>query len=123
MHNDVIYKQIFGCALGSPLSSIIENVVMKEIEQTALSTCYKPQSLLVRYVDDLYAIIMQVCKNNGFLTNKRSFKRYVENHTIRTEKLKRFTSIPYSQGVSKPISRILTQVGIGVALIPHHTLS
>ena len=27
------------------------------------------------------------------------------------------------QGVSEPISRILTQVGMGVALKPHHTLS
>ena len=27
------------------------------------------------------------------------------------------------QSVSEPISRILTQVGIGVALKPHHTLS
>ena len=27
------------------------------------------------------------------------------------------------QGVSEPISRILTRVGIGVALKPHHTLS
>ena len=27
------------------------------------------------------------------------------------------------QGVSEPISRILTQVGIDVALKPHHTLS
>ena len=42
---------------------------------------------------------------------------------IISEKLKRFTSIPYVQGVSEPISRILTQVGIGVALKSHHTLS
>ena len=27
------------------------------------------------------------------------------------------------QGVSEPIGQILTQVGIGVALKPHHTLS
>ena len=48
----------------------------------------------------------------------------MQNHNIRkTEKLKRFTSIPYVQGVSKSISRILTQVGVGVALKPHHTLS
>ena len=33
------------------------------------------------------------------------------------------SSIPYVQGVSEPISGILTQVGIGVALKPHHTLS
>ena len=48
---------------------------------------------------------------------------YLQNHSIRTEKLKRYTSIPYVQGVSKSIRRILTEVGIGVALKPHHMLS
>ena len=48
----------------------------------------------------------------------------MQNHNIKKiEKLKRFTSTPYVQDVSEPISRILTQVGIGVALKPHHTLS
>ena len=48
----------------------------------------------------------------------------MKNHNFRkTEKLKRFTSIPYVQGVTEPISRILTQVDIGKALKPHHTLS
>ena len=48
----------------------------------------------------------------------------MQNHNIRkTEKLKRFTSIPFVQGVSESINRILTQVSIGVALKPHHTLS
>ena len=57
-------------------------------------------------------------------SNKCSFKKYLKNHNFRkTEKLQRFTSIPYVQGVSEPISRILTQAGIGVALKPHHTLS
>ena len=37
--------------------------------------------------------------------------------------MKRFTSIHYVQGVFKSISRISTQVGIGVVLKPHHTLS
>ena len=46
---------------------------------------------------------------------------YLKNHTIRsTEKLKRFTSIPYVQDVSEPIGQILTQVGIGVALKLYH---
>ena len=68
--------------------------------------------------------ITKTLKNNGFPSNKCSFKNYMQNHNIKkTEKLKRFTSIPYVQGVSEPISRILTQVGIGVALKPHHTLS
>ena len=48
----------------------------------------------------------------------------MQNHNIRkTEKLKWFTSIPYVQGVSEPISRIWTQVRIEVTLKPHHTLS
>ena len=224
VYNDVIYKQIFSCPMGSPLSPIIANMVMEEIEQTALNTYLNPLSLWLRYVDDVYAImektevepfhdylntisasikftkeleksgqlafldvsiqqmedgslatcvyrkpthtdrylqyssdhpvnqkvsvartlfsransitsnnekkieefhqITKTLKNNGFPSNKCSFKKYLKNHNFRkTEKLKRFTSIPYVQGVSEPISRILTQVGIGVALKPHHTLS
>ena len=57
MYNDVIYKQIFGCPMGSLLSPIIANMVMEEIEQTALNTYLNPPSLLVRYVDDVYAIV------------------------------------------------------------------
>ena len=68
--------------------------------------------------------ITKTLKNNGFPSNKCSFKKHLKNHNFRkTEKLKRFTSIPYVQGVSESISRILTQVGNGVALKPHHTLS
>ena len=67
--------------------------------------------------------ITKALKNNGFPSSKCSFKKYLKNHSIRKiEKLKRFTSIPYVQGVFEPISRILTQVDIGVALKPHHTL-
>ena len=68
--------------------------------------------------------ITKTLKNNGFSSNKCSFKKYLQNHNIRkTIKLKRFALIPYVQGVSEPICRILTQVGIGVALKLHHTLS
>ena len=62
-------------------------------------------------------------KNNGFSSSKCSFKKYLQNHSIRrAEKLKRFTSIPSVQGVSE-FSRILTQLGIGIAFKPRHTLS
>ena len=224
VYNDVIYKQIFGSPIGSPLSTIIANMFMEEIEQTASNTYLKPPSLRVRYVDDSYAMmektevklfydclntvstsikftnkleksgqlafldisvqqmedgslatsvyrkpthtdrylqytsyhpvnqkvcvaltlfstanritsnnekkveefhqIIKTLQNNGFPNSKCSFKKYLQNHNIRkTEKLKRFTSIPYVQGVSYSISRILTKVGIAVALTPHQTLS
>ena len=32
------YKQIFGCAMGSPISPVLEDLVMEEIEETAIST-------------------------------------------------------------------------------------
>ena len=57
VYNDFIYKQIFGCPMGTPLSPIIANMVMKEIEQTALNTYLNPPSLWLRYVDDVYAIM------------------------------------------------------------------
>ena len=43
--------------MGSPLSPIIANMVMEEIEQTALNTYLNPLSLWLRYVDDVYAIM------------------------------------------------------------------
>ena len=57
VYNDVIYRQIFNCPMGSPLSPIIANMSMEEIEQTALNTYLNPPSLWVRYVDDMYAIM------------------------------------------------------------------
>ena len=56
VYNGVIYKQIFGCRMGSPLSPIIANMVMEEIEQTALNTYLKLPFFWSRYVDDVYAI-------------------------------------------------------------------
>ena len=46
-----------------------------------------------------------------------------ESHFAKHKKLKRFTSITYVQGFSDFEGQILTQVGIGVALKPHHTSS
>ena len=57
MYNDVIYKHIFGCPMDSSLSPIIANMVMDEIEQTALNTYLNPPSLWLRYVDDVHAIM------------------------------------------------------------------
>ena len=57
VHNDVIYKLIFGCPIGSPFSPKIANMVIEEIEKIALNTYLKPPSSWVRHVDDVYAIM------------------------------------------------------------------
>ena len=57
VYNDVIYKQIFGCPMGSLLSPILANIVINKIEQTALNLYLKSLSFCIRYVDDVYAIM------------------------------------------------------------------
>ena len=37
-YNGTYYQQIFGTAMGSPVSAIIANMVMEDVEQRALAT-------------------------------------------------------------------------------------
>ena len=42
---------------GSPLSPVLACMVMEVIEQYAIETFFKPPSIWVRYVDDVYSIV------------------------------------------------------------------
>ena len=48
------YKQIHGTAMGSPVSVVVAEIVMQNIEEQALSTYTKALPLWLRYVDDSY---------------------------------------------------------------------
>jgi hypothetical protein len=54
-----IYQQKFGTAMGSPVSPLIANLFMEDLEQKAIST--SPQDLRPRpwkrYVDDILAVV------------------------------------------------------------------
>ena len=54
--------------LNSPLSKILENMVMEEIKQTALHTYLNPPSLWVRYVDDVYAVVEKLWSSHFMTT-------------------------------------------------------
>lgn len=43
-HDNTHYKQIFGSAMGSPISLVIANLVMEEIKKTAIATAPHPLS-------------------------------------------------------------------------------
>ena len=56
-----VYRQKFGAAMGSPVSPIIANLFMEDLEQTVLSTApptIKPR-LWKRYVDDVLAFVKE----------------------------------------------------------------
>ena len=54
-----IYRQLFGTAMGSPVSPIAANIFMEDLEQKAISTAppdIRPK-LWLRYVDDILEVV------------------------------------------------------------------
>jgi len=51
--DDKFYKQIFGTPMGSPLSPIIANIVLQDLERKALNSLNCSVPLYFRYVDDI----------------------------------------------------------------------
>ena len=55
--NNETYKQIHGCAMGSPVSPIVANLCMEEIEELALCQTDTPPKKWFRSMDDVFSII------------------------------------------------------------------
>ena len=51
------YKQSFGCAMGSPISPVLADLVMEVIEETAITTALHPPKWWFRYVYDSHACL------------------------------------------------------------------
>ena len=56
-YNKQTYKQIHGCAIGSPLSPIVANLCLEVIEELALAKVIISPKKWFRYVDDVFSII------------------------------------------------------------------
>lgn len=69
---DKSYAQRFGLPMGSPLSPVLSNFVMEDLERTCLSKLPFPVPFYVRYVDDILIAVPNDCVNqvleefNGF---------------------------------------------------------
>jgi len=55
--NGIIYQQIQGTAMGSPLSAIIAEIVMTKLEMNVINDLNEHVKLYKRYVDDSFLII------------------------------------------------------------------
>ena len=73
------YKQVFGTAMGSPVSAVIANLVMEDIERRALTTAPVSPSFWKRFVDNM---ISAVSKNEiVVLLQQPSIQFTVERET------------------------------------------
>ena len=59
MFEGTYYKQVFGTAMGSPVSAVIANLVMEDIEHRALTTAPVSPSFWKRFVDDVISAVSQ----------------------------------------------------------------
>ena len=56
-YNGKHYKQLHGTAMGSPVSVVVAEIVMQNIEERALATCRQTIPLWLRYVDDTFTAL------------------------------------------------------------------
>ena len=49
-----VYKQVHGTAMGSPVSVVVANLVMEDVEERALESFHSPPRFWKRYVDDTF---------------------------------------------------------------------
>ena len=49
-----VYQQVYGMAMGSPISATVANLIMEDAEQRALNTCASPPAFWKCYVDDAF---------------------------------------------------------------------
>ena len=65
-YNNQTYKQIHGCAMGSPVSPIVANLCMEEIEELAHNQSTLPPKKWFRFVDDIFSIIKRHMLTNCY---------------------------------------------------------
>ena len=68
IYEDKIYKQIHGCAMGSPVSPVVANLCMEAIEEVAINTSVVQPKVWKRYVDDSFCIIKRDAVNSFHTT-------------------------------------------------------
>ena len=64
IYNDETYKQIHGCAMGSPVSPVVANISMEVIENTAFETTPTKPKTWKRFVEDSFSIIKKTAITN-----------------------------------------------------------
>lgn len=59
MYKKKYFKQIFGCVMGSPISTVIANLVMQQVEEKAISSSNIRLGWWYRFVDDSHSCLQK----------------------------------------------------------------
>ena len=121
------YEQTEGAAMGSPISPLVANLFMEEIEVQAISTSTTPPILWKRYVDDTFTIIK---KNNrdSFLQHLNSIH---PNINFTCEEVREDGSMPFLDilvtleedgSVKTSVFRKTTHTDLYLQWDSHHTI-
>ena len=110
-YNGTYYQQVFGTAMGSPVSAVIANMVMEDVEQRALATSPVKPFFWKRYVDD---VISAVSGNEAerLLSHLNSVEPSIQ-FTLEREKDRHlpFLDLNVSRGVQGNLEANSTQEG------------
>lgn len=79
----VFYNQCFGCPMGSPISVVIANLVMEDVEDRILSTSSCDVLYWRRYVDDTWVVLPET-QINTFASHINSVEESIQ-FTIENE--------------------------------------
>ena len=113
--------------MGSPLSPVLACMVMEVIEQNAIETFFKPPSIWVRYVNDVYSVVEtnQIALFRGHLnTISSSIKFTKELESEGTLSFLDVAVIRKTDGTpSTDIYRKPTHTGRYLSFSSHHPLN
>ena len=109
------YDQTEGAAMGSPISPIVANLFMEDLEVQAIKTSPSPPVLWKRYVDDTFTVINKQHKNS-FLEQLNSINPSIK---FSSEETRIDGSMPYLDILIK--SREGSSLQTSVYRKPTHT--
>ena len=122
------YQQTEGAAMGSPISPIVANLFMEDLEFQAIQTSSTPPALWKRFVDDTFTIIKKEDKNS-FLEHLNSIH---QNIKFTCEEVRDDGSMPFLDILTTPkedgslstsVFRKPTHTDLYLQWDSHHTIS
>lgn len=107
------YRQTFGCAMGSPVSATVANLVMEYVEESAISTAIHPPRWWYRYVDDSHT-----CLQKEHVQEFHDHLNSINPHIQFTKEVEENNSLSFLDTVT---TRVNERIQVNVYRKPTHT--